>query len=211
MNSDEAIRDQIVLATLPHVAFEGWSERALRAGAADAGWPFDELPIVFPGGAREMITHWYRYADRRMLDALEQADTAGMSTHERVAAAIRFRIEVNIPYREAVRRTLSFLALPHNVKLGLSSTYAAVDAIWYACGDTTTDFRFYTKRATLAGVYVATILYWIDDSSEDFVETWAFLDRRLAGASFFPRMGGRLRGMVDGLPRPFRVFGARGA
>ena len=31
------VHDRLLQATLPHVAFDGWSERALLAGAADAG------------------------------------------------------------------------------------------------------------------------------------------------------------------------------
>ena len=38
---------------------------------------------------------------------------------------------------------------------------------------------FYSRRATLAGVLVATLLYWLDDQSEGCAESWAFLDRRI--------------------------------
>ena len=41
------------------------------------------------------------------------------------------------------------------------------------------DFNFYTKRALLSGVYSATVLYWLNDNSEDFEKTWQFLDRRI--------------------------------
>ena len=58
--------------------------------------------------------------------------------------------------------------------------YRSVDLMWRAAGDTATDFNFYTKRGLLAGVYGSTILFWLDDGSEGYAESWAFLDRRIA-------------------------------
>ena len=56
---------------------------------------------------------------------------------------------------------------------------ATVDTIWRACGDTSTDFNFYSKRIILAGVFSTTLLYWLSDESEDYADTWRFLDRRI--------------------------------
>jgi ubiquinone biosynthesis protein COQ9 len=198
----EAMRDRIVLATLPHVAFDGWSDRALRAGRADLGLSAERAALAFAGGPLEMIEHWAQYSDRRMLEVLQRLDLRTMRVRDRIAAAVRARIEVNVPYREAVRRTLSFLALPPNAPLALRSTYATVDAMWYACGDTSTDLSFYTKRATLAGVYGATVLYWLDDSSEAFVQTWAFLDRCLDDVLTIPKLRKRIGEVLRGALRP---------
>ncbi len=57
--------------------------------------------------------------------------------------------------------------------------WGTADAIWTALGDTSDDVNWYTKRATLSGVYSATVLYWLGDSSEGHTATWAFLDRRI--------------------------------
>jgi ubiquinone biosynthesis protein COQ9 len=88
--------------------------------------------------------------------------------------------------------------------------YRTVDAIWYAAGDTATDFNFYTKRGLLAAVYSSTLLYWLDDTSEDSAKTWAFLDRRIAEVMKVPRMlselGDRIGRIVGDLPGPWRRF-----
>jgi ubiquinone biosynthesis protein COQ9 len=205
----EETRDRIVLATLPHVAFEGWSDRALRAGLADAGLTPEQGALAFSGGALEMIEHWTRYGDRRMLEAMQAIDAGAMRVRERIAAAVRFRIEVNVPYREAVRRTMSFLALPPNAPLAIKSTWGTVDAIWYACGDTSTDLSFYSKRATLAAVYGATVLYWLDDSSEEFAQTWAFLDRRIDDVMQIPKLRGRVEEALSAIFRPLPILRRR--
>jgi len=81
-----------------------------------------------------------------------------------------------------------------------------VDTIWRMVGDTATDFSFYTKRATLAAVYSATLLYWLEDTSEGAADTWAFLDRRLKDVMTFHRARGKLSRLADRLPHPVRFF-----
>jgi ubiquinone biosynthesis protein COQ9 len=73
------------------------------------------------------------------------------------------------------------LALPGHARLAARCTAHTVDAIWHAAGDRSADFSWYTKRAILTGVYAATVLYWLRDTSDDDTATLAFLDRRLAG------------------------------
>jgi ubiquinone biosynthesis protein COQ9 len=205
----EQTRDRVLLATLPHVAFDAWSDRALRAGLADAGLAPEQGALTFSRGALEMIRHWSRYGDRRMLEALRGVDVGAMRVRERIAAAVRFRIEVNVPYREAVRRTMSFLALPPNVPVAIASTWGTVDAMWYACADTSTDLSFYSKRATLAAVYGATVLYWLDDASEEFADTWAFLERRIDDVMRIPKVRGRVEEALRAIFRPVPILRRR--
>ena len=84
--------------------------------------------------------------------------------------------------------------------------YRTVDAIWYAAGDTSTDYNFYTKRGLLAGVYSSTVLYWLNDDSEGAVATWAFLDRRIADVMKVPKLIGKVSGLTGKLPNPLRLF-----
>jgi len=117
-----------------------------------------------------------------------------------VRAVIALRLARNRPHKEAVRRALSVLALPANARKGVACTARTVDAIWHAAGDRSADFSWYTKRAILTGVYVATLLFWLRDSSEDDADTLAFLDRRLAGVGRIGRMRRRIEGRLR--PRP---------
>jgi ubiquinone biosynthesis protein COQ9 len=123
-----------------------------------------------------------------------------------VAAALSLRFEVLLPWREAVRRGLSVLALPQNTPLGLRLLYDTVDAIWYGVGDHPTDFSFYTKRATLAGIQASATFYWLEDRSPNFVETQAFIDRRLADLGRLTGLRGRFAAAADNLPNPLRIF-----
>lgn len=203
----ETTRRKLLQATLPHVAFDGWSERALKAGAGDIGLDEAAALNAFPGGPAELLETFSREADRVMLERLEGLDLASMRVRDRIATAVRLRLEDLAPHREAVRRGLSFLALPGHAALGTRCLYHTVDAIWYAAGDTSTDYNFYTKRLLLSGVYSSTLLYWLNDRSEGFAETWAFLARRIEDVMRVAGTLGRLAGGV--LDLPDRLFGRR--
>ena len=92
------------------------------------------------------------FADEKMAAALAARDPSSMRVRDRVAAAVKLRLEAHGTEREAIRRALTYLAQPQHGPLALRCLYRTVDTIWYAAGDTATDFNFYTKRALLAGV-----------------------------------------------------------
>jgi ubiquinone biosynthesis protein COQ9 len=197
------LRDAILLATLPHVAFDGWSHAALRAGAADAGRSAPELLHAFPGGAADAIAHWSDWADRQAVYAIQSADMAHLRTHERVAMGVWARLEAMGRWREAARKATAWLATPRHAALASRLTYRSCDTIWRAAGDTATDFNFYSKRGLLAGVVLSTTLFWLQDTSEGNMETSAFLDRRIAAVLAVGGRIGRARAALDGFdPAP---------
>lgn len=172
-------RDAALEALLPNVAFDGWTYRAVRTGLRSIGADPREAELLFPGGARDMIEAFCDLADRRMEQAAATEDFAGLHTPERVRGVMLLRLAQNAGRKEAIRRALAILCLPGNASLAATCTARTVDVIWHAARDRATDFSWYTKRAILAGVYSATVLYWLRDTSEGNEATIAFLDRRL--------------------------------
>jgi ubiquinone biosynthesis protein COQ9 len=202
------MRERILEEALRQVPFEGWTEKSLLEGARAAGYALEMALETFPGGVIEAIEEAAARADRAMLDALEEHDLDALKTRERVALAVRLRLELSAPYREAIQRSLPILALPQNLPLAARILWRTVDAIWYAAGDKATDFNFYTKRGLLAGVYSATLLYWLNDSSPGSSETWGFLARRLDEAMRVPRILGRVGSAFENIPSPFGLLRA---
>ncbi|HEY9038458.1 MAG TPA: COQ9 family protein [Roseovarius sp.] len=164
-------------AAAAHVPFDGWSEAAFVASARDAGVDIAVARAACPRGAVDLALAYHAAGDRAMLDRLEAADLSDMRFRDRIAAAVRWRLEAAEP--EMVRRGMTLFALPQHAADGARALWQTADHIWCALGDTSDDVNWYTKRATLSGVYGSTVLYWLGDDSPDHAATWEFLDRRI--------------------------------
>ena len=171
-------KDLLLQAAVMHVPFDGWSQATFDAAIIDSGVERTVAESVCPRGAVDLAMHYHAKGDTEMLARLAETDLEQMKYSARVAAAVRFRLEA-VTDKEIVRRGTALFALPIYAADGAKAIWGTADAIWNALGDTSDDVNWYTKRATLSGVYSATVLYWLGDSSEDHADTWAFLDRRI--------------------------------
>ena len=192
--------DHIIEAILKHIPFDGWSTTSLNMAAADCGLSEAEIHKLFPAGIADAIAAYGDYADKNMVTAFcgqDAADIAAMPVHMKIRSLILIRFEQASQYKEVVRRTLAVLARPQHTKLAAKLLYSTVDEMWRAAGDTSTDYNFYTKRATLASVYSATLLAFLSDNSADMAKTEAFLDRRLADVARLSKMARPAKAMAD--------------
>lgn len=193
---------RLIAAMLPHVAFDGWTERALVSAARDIGMDADLAALALPDAAA-MLTAWGALANDRM--AATMAGSHNMKVRERIRMALVTRLEQGD--REVTRRALALLAQPRYAALSARLLWNAADAMWRAAGDTATDYNHYTKRAILSGIYSATLLHWTQDDSEDFADTRAFIERRIDGVMRFEKAKGKLTGIGARLPDPARFLG----
>lgn len=190
--SPENAADRVLDAAMIHVPFEGWSDATLRAAAGDSGVDLGLARALFPRGGVDLALAFHRRGDQMMGDRLAQTDLAAMRYRERVNTAIRTRLEV-VDDPEVVRRGTTLFALPSHAADGARAIWGTADAIWSALGDSSTDINWYTKRATLSGVYSATVLYWLGDDSPGHSATWDFLDRRIEDVMRIEKVKARLR------------------
>ena len=199
---DTELRDRLADAVAAEAVFEGWTRTALQAAGASLELPEGDAARLFPGGPVAVLAFVSERADLRTVADMEKAGVAAMKVRDRIRSAVRLRLERHGGEREAVRRGLSLLAFPFNAGEGLRLLYRTVDALWYAADDASTDFNFYTKRATLAGVYSATVLYWLNDRSNGAEATWGFLDRRIDDVMKFERLKARIANFTPAAARP---------
>jgi ubiquinone biosynthesis protein COQ9 len=176
--STDPLKDRLLDAALLHVPFDGWSEATFRAAVSETGADLGAARAACPRGAVDLALLYHRRGDAEMRRRLRAANLLDLRFRDRIATAVRFRIEA-ITDKEAVRRGTALFSLPQYAADGAKAIWGTADAIWDALGDTSDDYNWYTKRATLAGVYGATVLYWLGDESPENRDTWAFLDRRI--------------------------------
>ncbi|KUF09228.1 COQ9 family protein [Pseudoponticoccus marisrubri] len=174
----ETTADSLLDAALMHVPFDGWSEATFRAAIRDTETERAVARGLFPRGAVDLAVAYHKRGDALMRDRIAAADLSEMRFRDKVAFAVRARIEA-VDDREAVRRGTTLFALPMHAAEGARLIWGTADAIWTALGDSSEDINWYTKRASLSGVYSATVLYWLGDDSLGNEATWDFLDRRI--------------------------------
>jgi len=177
LKPDPRLADRLLDAALAHVPFDGWSIATLEAAAKDCAVDRSQASALFPRGGLDLALAYHLRGDAAMAVALAARDLASLRMRDRVALAVRLRLEA--VDREAVRRGVTLLSLPHHAPEAARALWNTADAIWNALGDTSEDGNWYTKRAILSGVYSSTVLYWLGDSSPGYAATWEFLDRRV--------------------------------
>lgn len=187
------LKDRLIDAALPHVAFDGWSAATFRNAIRDAKVTPAQGRAAFPRGSVDLAMAFHRRGDDQMIARLRAQDLTEMRFRDRVAHAVRTRLEIAEQHREAVRRGMTLFALPIHSAEGLRAVWGTADAIWDVLGDKSTDVNWYTKRATLSGVYSATVLYWLGDQSDGYRETWGFLDRRIDDVMQIEKAKGQVR------------------
>jgi len=200
-----ALKDRLVEAALLHAPFNGWTDRTLVNAARDAGVDPATARRLFPRGGDSLLEWLDEWADRRMLAAVEEEDLARLPVHRRIERLVWARFQVLAPHREALRRAVVARSLPHNLPGGVQALWRTVDRIWKAAGlrpGEDAGVSWYTRRALLAAILVATFFCWLEDESDDFTATRAFLQRRIQDALNLGRTISRLSDLLPLSRRP---------
>ena len=203
----QALRLRLALPVGENAVFDGWSEKAVDSSAAQLGIDPAQARLAFPKEPARMIEAWIEGVDVAMAAHFTPERIAAMKVRDRIREMIWFRLQLIADSREAVRSALAILAMPQNAALGLRTAWRSADVMWRLAGDTATDYNHYTKRLTLSGVYGSTLLAWLDDQSEGWSETAAFLDRRLADVMRFEKWKSEWRGNAIRRPSLTRFLG----
>ncbi len=208
--------DELRIALAPDIAasaiFDGWNETALIAAAEMAGVDVDIAKLAFPGksgGSRamDMIEAWVASVDIAMEAEWPQERLAELKIRERIRVLVAFRLDAVEHIDEAVRRAMTIMAMPQNAARSVQLGWRSADIMWRLAGDTATDYNHYTKRAILAGIYSATLAFFVNDDSEGKAKSHEFLGRRLDGVMRFEKFKHKLTNGDREMPSLTRFLG----
>ena len=173
----------VLEAALVQVPAHGWSVRAIREGAVSLSLS-PAIAASFKRGEAELVEYFVRKCNAalaKQLDDERETVLASMGdTETRLAYALNERLKMVQPFARSWPQALKVQAHPHNFPESVRNLAELADEVWHACGDDATDLTWYTKRMALAGVYSASEVFMLTDYSPNFVDTKAFLERRLA-------------------------------
>ena len=195
----EALRRQLALAGGETAVFDGWTRQAVDSASGQLGIDPVQARLAMPKTQPGMIDVYIQEVDRALEAYFTPERLASLKIRDKIRSLVWRRLEIMAPAREAVRRALAILAMPQNLPLALRASWRTADLMWRIAGDTSTDFNHYTKRMTLAAVYGSTLLAWLDDQSEGWTDTAAFLDRRIDDVMKFEKFKAEWRGSSEHL------------
>lgn len=186
-------RDQILNTALPNVPFDGWVWETILSAAIESGKTEQIAHAVFPNKMIDVLDGFADLADRKMLAMLSDIDENDLPIRTRIRTALVKRFEYLQQHKDAVRQSAAFWAMPMRKITAAKTVWRTADVIWIWAGDDSTDYNRYTKRTLLSGIIVSTTLAWLDNSSEDFEQTKAFLDRRIENVMKLGKTIGKLK------------------
>lgn len=214
---DDALRRAVLDQFLAEAAFEGFTPQVLRKAGVAADLGREELSRgllnrLFPRGVADVLRYWSEEEDRAMAEAFEAQNPLPHGITQKITWLIRQRIEQLDWNREAARRAAGTLSLPQYGTLGAELIWQTADTMWRTIGDTSTDFNWYTKRASLSAVYGATLTRWFADdgdaaAEEPYADTWAFLDARIENLMTFEKTKAKVQ---KAMPNPSDIVGFLG-
>ncbi|MGI8611201.1 MAG: COQ9 family protein [Sphingomicrobium sp.] len=202
----EQLRRRLALAVGENAVFDGWTRAAVDTAADQFEIDRAQARLAMPRTQGGMVDAYIQGVDRALEEHFTPERLEGMKIREKIRSLVWKRLEIMGPAREAVRRGVAILAMPHNLPLGMRIGWRTSDLMWRIAGDTSTDFNHYTKRMMLGGVYASTLLVWIDDNSEGWSETAGFLDRRIDDVMKIEKWKAEWRGSGE-RPSVARFFG----
>jgi ubiquinone biosynthesis protein COQ9 len=190
-----------------HAAFDGWNDIAIISAASEQDIDPDIAKLAFKGGPMVLIDAWIAAVDAEMARLLPPEKLGALKIRARITALVATRLEIAAPDKEGQRRALAIMAMPQNLAAAARIGWRSADRMWRLAGDTATDFNHYTKRMTLSAVYASTLAVFVNDESEEFAETRAFLDRRIDNVMQFEKVKAQAKSRQDLMPSLSRFIG----
>ncbi|KAF9170183.1 Ubiquinone biosynthesis protein coq9, mitochondrial [Mortierella sp. AD011] len=173
--------EAILKKALTLVPEYGWTTVAISKAAESMGYPAI-IHGMFPNGGADLIDYFLQDCLNRLPLELE-GRMDGLKTQEKIRLGTLTRLGMVAPYIDRWPEALAIMGQPSNVPMSLNHLGKIVDEIWHLAGDTSADMNWYTKRASLAGIYTTTELYMTTDKTPNYEATQRFLDRRFEDAA----------------------------
>ncbi|QNP99455.1 COQ9-domain-containing protein [Yarrowia lipolytica] len=169
----------------------GFTDQALTLASRRLGYT-DTTPLVLPKGPLDLIVYHLRREREKLAVASETAPadppaapttpdfrTKDQRLDDACHELIVQRLKGNIPVIEHLDNALALMVQPQNMAESLSELGALSDEIVHQAGHRSSDFDWYTRRASISAVYAASEVYMCQDKSKNFEDTWKFVKSSL--------------------------------
>ncbi|MCC8417593.1 MAG: COQ9 family protein [Rickettsia endosymbiont of Bryobia graminum] len=167
----EAISDLLV--------FDEWDNKLLEEAETRCGFAKGYSSIIFPNGLSEIIDFLEDQYDQKMLNLLANQILPD-KIRDRIDLALRIRIK-DCTHKLVLLRNSCYFTNPINNLHAMKIAWRTCDLIWRYAGDKSMDYNYYTKRSLLFSAYTTSIIYYIQDNSDNNIETDKYITDSLSG------------------------------
>lgn len=170
---------KLIRHMVPFVGTLGWGEGALWRGAEAAGISPEEAQVCMGLSVKKMLEGYLHVIIEDIQDSISVETLKSLPIKDRMTALLMNHFHQAKFHKKTVLKTVRLLLNPLNAPLAWCYSTQIVDALWRQAGDKSTDFNYYTKRLLLAKIYMATLIVWLKDSSDDLRSTQKVLEVQL--------------------------------
>lgn len=208
MTQQNQDKDIFLKKALTNIPFDGLGISMLEGTSEQIGKDKNHWKTLFPKGVKDLFSYYQETVNTRLLEVVKKEDLDKLKVRERIFTLVQSYIQIIAPHKEIIRASLAFYALPQNILLAPKSIWEISDIMWIEAGDTSTDYNRYTKRTLLSGVLSSTILFWLNDTSDENEKTWAFLERRISNVLTVGKKIQDIKSFIS-TKNPFDIFKKR--
>ncbi|MDB9776665.1 COQ9 family protein [Alphaproteobacteria bacterium] len=170
-------QEKIVNQFIRDVPKFGWSRDTLLGSAKKLKVSTSILAKEFPSFEADILKFIISQNNQKVEKLYKSFNHERLRMRDRVKTLLELKFETNQYLKDSLPEILKNLLRPGNIIGSLKLLNQNSDFIWKLAGDTSNDFSYYSKRGLLSIVYLSTLIYWLNDSSDKMIGTKSFISR----------------------------------
>jgi len=159
----------------------GWSRETLLQCAKKQRISTPVLAKLFPSFEYDVLKFIIAQNNIQVEKNYNSFNNSRLKTRDKIKTILELKFDSNEYLKKSLPEMLKFLLRPGNLLMSIKMLHENSDFIWNLAGDKSNDFSFYSKRGLLSMVYLATLIYWLNDKSTKGIGTKNFISKSVDG------------------------------
>ena len=159
----------------------GWSRETLLHCAKKQKLSTPNLALMFPSFEYDVLKYLIAQNNSLVEKNYNSFNNSRLKTRDKIKTIMELKFDSNAYLKDALPEMLKFLLRPGNIFMSIKMLHQNSDFIWKLAGDKSNDFNYYSKRGLLSMVYLATLIYWLNDKSNKGIGTKNFISKSVDG------------------------------
>mgnify|MGYP001464604206 CR=1 FL=1 len=174
-------QDKLAKYFIQQVPKYGWSRETLLHCAKKQRITTPNLALLFPSFEYDVLKFLIAQNNNIVEKNYNSFNHSRLKTRDKIKTILELKFDNNTYLKQALPEMLKFLLRPGNIFMSIKMLHENSDFIWKLAGDKSNDFSYYSKRGLLSMVYLATLIYWLNDKSTKGIGTKNFISKSVDG------------------------------